>query len=170
MAFDKKLNDTVRGCVSEALLADSFLDSAFYLSFAAYEMLFGAPKEDDDQIEVAKTLNRIAPYAYDALLDAFPELRDSDCRKSRDLESFHFVDGDFVLFKPGENTTDGWNVFVTITDGVWTAYEYDSDGDLSHRGYGSTPQAALDDLSPIIRELERSFPPGTDLEALGIMP
>lgn len=170
MAFDKKLDDIVRGCVGDVPVDGSLVDSAFRLSYEAYKRLFGPLGEDDDLDEVARTLDRIAPYAFDALLDAFPGLRDSDCRKSRDLESFHFVDGDFVLFRPGENATDGWNVFVTITDGVWTAYEYDPDGDLSHRGYGSTPQAALDDLSPIVREFERSFPPGTDLEALGIMP
>lgn len=128
--------------VTKDLLDFCLHDATSEAFYATYEELYGPVEDSCETKEYAERADRILTYATHFLVELDPSYAsyDEDDRICRRIDCFDRVSP--TKYALGD---DG-NYYVTVDsdcNGTWTAYEYDSDGEISHEGKGETPQKAL---------------------------
>lgn len=149
MSINKTEFLTTKKYVTEDLTRECLFDAVAEVVCPAYKELYGGEVYDCTNEEDFVRVDRMMTYATHHLVEIDPSFADfdNDDRCCRQLDCFDRLNAWTYVQEFARKCR------VTIESdlcGTWTALEYDFDGDLSHRGVGSSAQEALNAMRMIV--------------------
>lgn len=142
----------VKRYVTDDLLENCLFDAIAEAVVPAYEELYGdqtIPSDPDRRREHFQRVERLSTYATHFLIEKDPSYasHEQDDRICRNIDCFDRINAWAYAadFEDDSRIDVIWDCV-----GAWTATEYDSDGDMSHVGTGSTAQEALNAMRLVI--------------------